>query len=233
MSEATRSPSSAPLGREAWSKHRVEALTDGIFAVAMTLLVIELKLPEPHAIHSEVDLHQALATLAPKAASWVISFFVLAIFWISHHRIFHYVRLVDAGLLWRNIFQLAFVSLMPFSSALVGEFGIATTSQVAYNGNMILLGLFGLAKAQYIRKHPELTSQPLDDGTYHAMLVRIGGLAALGGVAIVIALLHGPLFSTYVYLLMIPIGRYGRFIKARADARLPTGATPSTTHRSS
>ena len=209
---------------DAWSKHRVEALTDGIFAVAMTLLVIELKIPDPHAIHTTEELNQALFQLLPKAASWVISFFVLAVFWISHHRIFHHVRYVDGGLLWRNIIQLAFVSLMPFSSALIGEFGLATTSQMAYNGNMIVLGLFGLLKAQYIRAHPELTSVPLDDATYHAMLIRIGGLAALGVVAIAIVLLHGPIYSTYVYLLMIPIGRYGRHVKAKAEARARAAA---------
>ena len=85
-----------------WSKHRVEGLTVGIFAVAMTLLVIERKVPDPHLIHSRQELAQALADLTPKALSWVISFLVLATFWISHHRLFHRVRQVDTGLLWRN-----------------------------------------------------------------------------------------------------------------------------------
>ncbi len=85
-----------------WSKHRVEGLTDGIFAVAMTLLVIERKVPDPHLIHSRQEFAQALADLTPKALSWVISFLVLATFWISHHRLFHGVRQAATGLLWRN-----------------------------------------------------------------------------------------------------------------------------------
>ena len=60
--------------------HRSEALTDGIFAVAMTLLVIELKLPDHGSIHSAEQLADALAGLLPKAISWALSFFILALF---------------------------------------------------------------------------------------------------------------------------------------------------------
>ena len=85
------------------SKHRLEALTDGIFAVAMTLLVIELKIPERSAIHVPADLATGVARQIPMFVAWMISFFVLAIFWFSHHRLFHYVRLVDAKLVWLTI----------------------------------------------------------------------------------------------------------------------------------
>ena len=66
-------PEPAAIG---WSKHRVEALTDGIFAVAMTLLVIDLKLPDHATIHTHAELLQALANLLPKAVSWLISFLI-------------------------------------------------------------------------------------------------------------------------------------------------------------
>jgi uncharacterized membrane protein len=215
-----------------WSKHRVEALTDGIFAVAMTLLVIELKVPDPHLIHSEQDLAQAIADLTPKLMSWVVSFFVLAIFWISHHRLFHYVRYVDTGLLWRNINQLAFVSLMPFSAALLGEFGGSTIAQFAYNGNMVILGLIGLWQIHYVRKHPELATHPMETGTYHAVLFRIGGLIVAGLAAIVIAVWVGTGYATLTYLSMIPFGRYGRHLekKAREQSVAAQHEPPSNEH---
>ncbi len=78
-----------------WSKNRIEALTDGIYAVAMTLLVIDLKVPDRHVATTATVLHAALLDLAPKASAWVISFFILATFWIGHHRLFHHVRVVD------------------------------------------------------------------------------------------------------------------------------------------
>ena len=214
-----------------WSKHRVEALTDGIYAVAMTLLVIELKVPDAHAIHTPHDLAQALADLVPKAVSWVISFFVLAIFWISHHRLFHYVRVVDSGLLWRNLYQLAFVSLMPFSAALIGEFGeMATIGQAFYNGNMVMLGILSLLKVHYLRRHPELTIRPMEAATYHAALLRISSLVAAGIGAIVIAEVWGTSFATLVYLLMVPIGAFSRRLarKGRDAAVIRAAAAPVT-----
>ncbi len=198
-----------------WSKHRVEALTDGIFAVAMTLLVIDLKLPDHAAIHTQAELLQELANLLPKAISWLISFFVLAIFWVGHHRMLHHVRTVDEGLLWRNILQLALVSLIPFSSAIIGEYGGAFASQVVYSGNMMALGLVSLWKAHYIRLHPELCHTPMPEGAYHAARIRIGGLVLIGMVALAIARWVTPLYATMAYMLMFPIGRYSRLIEAR------------------
>ena len=68
------------------SKHRIEALTDGIYAVAMTLLVIELKLPAHELIHSQADLINAVGHLLPKFIAWLISFLVLSLFWLGHHK---------------------------------------------------------------------------------------------------------------------------------------------------
>ncbi len=213
-----------------WSKHRVEALTDGIFAVAMTLLVIDLRLPDPHVVHSQAQLVAALADLAPKAISWLISFFILSVFWIAHHRLFHYVRYVDAGLLWRNLYQLAFVSLMPFSAGLVGEFGGAPVSQIIYNGNMALLGLLALWKLRYVRQHPELASHPMETGTYHAILLRVGGLVAMAMTAILIVLVNGTAYATLVYLLMVPVGRYSRHLERKARAEVVAKAPGSETN---
>ena len=70
------------------SAHRSEALVDGIFAVAMTLLVIELKLPDHASIHTSADLADALVGMLPKAFAWLLSFFVLVLFWSGHHRVF-------------------------------------------------------------------------------------------------------------------------------------------------
>jgi uncharacterized membrane protein len=213
-----------------WSKHRVEALTDGIFAVAMTLLVIELKIPDPAAIHSRAELAQAIADLSPKVFSWLLSFFVLATFWIAHHRLFHYVRYVDRGMLWRNLYQLAFVSLMPFSAALLGGFGTMPLAQIAYNGNMIILGMLGLWKVWYLRAHPELANHPMEQGTYHASLVRLGGLVGAAAGALVLgAWLESP-YATFTYLVMYPCGRWGRYLEAKARAETPDVHDPHSNH---
>ncbi len=124
--------SANPQPRHLLSKHRLEALADGIFAVAMTLLVIELKLPDHGLVHSPHDLVNAVGQLLPKFIAWIISFFVLAIFWFGHHRLFQFVHNVDGKLIALNVLLLAAVSLMPFSSALAGEYAPILVSQIVY-----------------------------------------------------------------------------------------------------
>jgi uncharacterized membrane protein len=206
-------------------KNRLEALTDGIYAVAMTLLVIDLKVPEHNVIHSADDLSNALLVLVPKLGAWLISFLILAIFWISHHRLYQRVRVVDMKLLWRNIQQLLLVSLFPFSASLVGTYAGIPEAQYVYNGHMILLSLLMLAQVVRVRRHPELQSHPFEDAAYHAALLRNGGLAGAGAVAIVISVCTGSVYATYAYLLMWPIGNLARHIAERAPR--PTASPES------
>ena len=77
---------------EALSVNRSEALSDGIYAVAMTLLVIDLKLPDAAALHAGNAVAESLLALLPKALAWLMSFFVLSLFWLGHHRVFNHVR---------------------------------------------------------------------------------------------------------------------------------------------
>jgi len=193
------------------SKHRIEALTDGIFAVAMTLLVIELKLPDPASIHVPADVATAVAQLIPMFISWIISFFVLGIFWNSQHRLFHFVRVVNGTLAWLTIGYLAFVSLMPFSSALAGLYSTVLFSQVFYSANMILLATFSLMMTRYVFRHPELQSTTLAAPSYRAVRFRVVGLMVIAVVAIgFTALVPGA--GNAAFMLMMPISIISRRI---------------------
>jgi uncharacterized membrane protein len=198
------------------SKHRLEALTDGIFAVAMTLLVIELKLPETPHIQTQEELLAGLVHLIPKFIAWVISFFVLAIFWISHHRLFHFVKQVDTRLQWLTVGYLACVSLMPFSSALTGEYGGALVSQVFYSVNMMLLGIMALLKSRYVYRHPELCIHAMPAGVFKGARIRTSGLIAVALVAILITwMLPGKgVIGNMAFMLMIVFGKIGRRVEA-------------------
>ena len=202
------------------TKHRLEALTDGIFAVAMTLLVIELKIPETLHVHTEQELLQAVANLLPKFIAWIISFGVLAIFWVSHHRLFHFVRHVDGKLSWLTIGYLAGVSLMPFSSALAGEYGGALTSQIIYSANMILLGTMALLKSRYVHRHPELCAVAMPLGMYKGARIRTSGLIAVAIAAILItwALPGRGVIGNTAFMLMFVFGKIGRGVEAREAA---------------
>jgi len=205
--------------------HRSEALTDGIFAVAMTLLVIELKLPEHGLVHSADQLSAALAGLLPKAISWGLSFFILALFWIGHHRAFATVRRADSRLVALNLTQLAVASLMPFSSALSGEYGDLLLSQVVFSVNMALLGVTALFVLEYVHRHPELGSAPMPAGLYVGARLRIVGVIAISAVAVLIgAFLPIPAMGNMAFVLMAVISPLSRRIERRElDRAVPAG----------
>jgi uncharacterized membrane protein len=121
--------------------HRLAALTDGVFAIVMTLLVLEISIPEiaPSALHAE--LPRRLLELWPKLLSYGISFIILGMFWYLHHHSFHYIRRSDDGLVWLNIFFLLFVALIPFSTSLFGSYTEEQLPLVIYAINIILVSV--------------------------------------------------------------------------------------------
>ena len=111
------------------SKNRVELLTDAIFAVVMTLLVLEISVPQISSSHDATDsaaagieLLNGLFDLWPKLLSFGISFIILVIFWVDHHRLFHYIRHVNRTLIWINFMFLMATCFLPFAASLLGEY---------------------------------------------------------------------------------------------------------------
>ncbi len=206
------------------STHRIEALTDGIYAVAMTLLVIDLKVPEVARVHDVGDLIDAVAGLSPKFLAWLISFLVLALFWFGHHRTFGYVHRATGRLLALNLAQLALVSLMPFSSALIGQYGGVLFSQVVYSANMVAVALFSLMISRYVYRHAELSSAPMPLSAYRGAQIRIFGLIAISVIAVVIGKVS-PGLGNIAFALMSIIMPVSRRIEARISAKHPAPKT--------
>lgn len=214
---------------ESLPKHRVEALTDGIYAVAMTLLVLELKLPDIAGPVTEPVLGAELLHLLPKALAWVISFFILATFWLSHQRAFQHVCRVDTRLAWINVVSLMLASLLPFSSALVGEYPGLFAPQVVYAGNLAALALAAIWQVDHLERHAELCIPPsFPRAVARATRFRCWSLAAVAALAVTIALFD-PRFGTVAFMLMIVLRRIGRARESRAAAPTP----PTSSERSS
>jgi uncharacterized membrane protein len=119
-----------PLGR-------IEAFSDGIFAVAATLLVLDLKdlsLPENPNVG---EVWHALVAQLPKFLSWLISFIIVCKFWLNHHHLLRLARHADYAMVWLNSIFLMFQSLVPFPTSLMGE----------YPKNPLAVGLFGIIMA--------------------------------------------------------------------------------------
>jgi len=118
--------------------HRIEALGDGVFAIVMTLLILEIHVPQSH---GGGGLASALAAMWPKFLCYGISFVTLGVYWVAHHLHFYTIKRANRALLWINILFLMCVSVVPFSTALIGEHYQERTAVVFFGVNMILISL--------------------------------------------------------------------------------------------
>jgi uncharacterized membrane protein len=142
------------------SKNRIEALTDGVFAVVMTLLVLDISVPQMSSDHIAAggaaigpELLKRLLDLWPKILSFGISFIILAIYWMAHHRQFHYIKHSDRTLLWINIIFLMATCLLPFSTSLLGEYREQQISIFVYGINSIIIALLLCVQWWYATSH--------------------------------------------------------------------------------
>jgi uncharacterized membrane protein len=143
------------------SKNRLEALFDAIFAFAMTLLVtgfVIQPIPAPDAV---VELPARIATMHPEFLSFIIAFFVLSSFWLLHHRQFHFVKVVDPGLVRITLFILAFTVLMPFTTNISGDYSGVQVAVDLFHANMFILGLLFFIHWWYLVNNPDLTSSDI------------------------------------------------------------------------
>ena len=131
------------------SVERIAALSDGIFAVAMTLLVLDLHAPAAQAFHGNHGLAAALAGLLPKFAVYVMSFLTLGIFWVGQQTQLNFLETSNRELTWLHLLFLFFVTLMPFSTQLIGAFIAYRAALLLYWLNILLLGAALLAAWRY------------------------------------------------------------------------------------
>ena len=120
---------------------RLAALSDGIFAVAMTLLVLDLHGPAKEAVHTEHDLWRALGAMSPQLLTYLMSFLTLGIFWNGQQAQLNRFARGNRHITWLHIAFLAFVSIMPFSTRLLAEFIAYRIALLFYWLNIVLLGL--------------------------------------------------------------------------------------------
>ena len=124
------------------SFERIVFFSDAVFAIVITLLVLEIKVP--HLEHwGEAALNNELVHLLPKFFGFVCSFFIVGLMWFEHHRIFRYIERFDTGLIWRNLVFLLFISFIPFPTALFSEYVLSKTAFLMY---VAVFGLAALAK---------------------------------------------------------------------------------------
>jgi uncharacterized membrane protein len=157
---------------------RIAALSDGVFAVAMTLIVLEIRPPETGPIHSESDLWTALLTLGPRLVTYLMSFLTLGIFWNGQQTQLNYFTTADRNLTWIHLLFLATIALMPFSTSLLAEFITYRLALVMYWANIFLTGAI-LYAAWIYASRAKLLSTDAGPTVSAAVTRRIVGAQAL------------------------------------------------------
>ena len=139
-------------------KNRIEALSDGIFAIAMTLLVLELHLPNLPPNAPNVQVAPALWQLWPKFLTYAVSFISLGVYWIGHHNMYHAIRRSDRVLLWLNILFFMFVSLLPFSTSILNAFRQTQVAPLLFGANLTSIGWLLYLQWAYASAQPEMVA---------------------------------------------------------------------------
>ena len=111
---------------------RIVFFSDAVMAIAITLLAIDLKLPEIVGVITSNDLQAMLSALTPRIMSFVISFVVIGVYWTSHHRYFTYIKSYDNVLIMLNMLFLGFIAVMPFVASILGQFAYLPIGVISY-----------------------------------------------------------------------------------------------------
>jgi uncharacterized membrane protein len=167
---------------------RVEALADGVFAIAMTLLVLELHVPQLATSTPEGELMQGLLHAWPNFLTYAGTFLLLGVLWIGHHNQFHYVRRVNRRFLWLNILFLMCAGFMPFCTALLGTYIHSRVAATLYGVSIFTTTLVLYAIWRYAARNGLLSHEATPEVVRAAgdrILIGLAGLVVGLGVSLV------------------------------------------------
>ena len=206
---------------------RLNALSDGVFAFAMTVLVLDLALPTAAAVHSEHDLWRALATLGPSLLIYLMGFLTLGIFWNGQQTQLNFIERSDRDLTWIHLAFLFTVTLMPFSTRLLGMFIHYRIAVIIYWANILVQGVLLYASWKYVTKREMIREDmpPEIRAAIYKRVVYAQILYAIGAVLCVFGALYSVAFILAVQLNYAIAPRLPGRKKTPADAADPAGAS--------
>lgn len=181
------------------STQRIEALSDGIFAFAMTLLVMTLTIPEALSESTNIGLQALLFGQVHKFINYFFSFLVLATFWVVHNQQFHWIRRADLKMLWINIISLMLVAILPFSTDIAGDFRGMVAAEVFFAGNIMALGLLFLANWAYATHNHQMVDSSMDRKTIIRGFEQ-NAIIPIISIIVIILSFFAPTWSLWVYI---------------------------------
>jgi TMEM175 potassium channel family protein len=164
---------------------RILFFSDAVFAIAITLLVLEIRLPTSSSVHSDASLGILLTEMWQHYMAYLISFLVIGTFWIAHHRKFRYIRRYDGKLIWLNLLFLLFTAFSPFPSSIISEYS-GRTATIFYATAMLLASTSLTGLWWYASRHNRLIDPDMDENQRQRQFI-------------------APLFTSGVFILSIGI----------------------------
>jgi uncharacterized membrane protein len=147
------------------NKQRLEAFSDGVFAIVITLLILNIHIPDVRPI----ALPTALVNILPELLTYVMSFFIVGLYWHLHHQVATQIKLIDEPFIWLNLVWLLFVSVLPFPTSLLGQYPLQPIPLTIYGINLILVNVTGYVIILYFKNHPELRFKPMSSAELRAI----------------------------------------------------------------
>jgi uncharacterized membrane protein len=212
MITVKQSPVKAPI-----PPGRVEALTDGVFAIVMTILVLELSIPVVAGNSTHNELTQGLISIWPKILSYVATFLILGFMWNVHHRQFNMIKRSDSVLVWLNILFLMFVALLPFSTSVLGEYLGEQLPILIYGGNFIVCMITRYILWSYATGKYRLVDTDIDPDEVRSqkLMIRVG----LISIAVAMGISY---LNTFAAICMISVSIIIGIVKSTSYYRVRT-----------
>lgn len=179
------------------NKSRIEAFSDGVIAIIITIMVLELKIPDLPETFSDQDVWNVLFSLVPKLFSYLLSFVVVAILWINHHSLFDKIPHSTSSLVWYNAFLLFVMSLIPLPTAFLAEHSLLKQAVMFY-GFIMFLNSFAFF---LLRRHIEVKLKLIP---YNRM-IQTSNMVSVSLYALSIPLAYFSIYISYLIFIGIPI----------------------------
>lgn len=179
---------------------RIETLVDGIFAIAMTLLVLNIDMPQIAGAVSNPAIWQYMLSLFQQLGIYAFSFILLASFWRAHHLQFFYIKRSDSALIWLNVIWLMFVALVPFSTNFVSNFGNHPIPMLFFNINMFIIGIFFMLIWYYAKRKNFFIKEMTPE--YYQTVKKINYILPSAALLAVCITFVSPIWSPVSYFLI-------------------------------
>ncbi len=196
--------------RKQFQLERLILFSDAVFAIAITLLVLEIKIPVSNWTHSITTekLNDYLIEIMPNITGFVFSFFIVGFYWTVHHRVFGYVTHFDGAVIWLNLLTLLFVVLLPFTTMLTSEFGYLSEAFVFYWIDVGCIGLVLFFVQLHVSNPKKNLSIGLEDKNFRRYVLSRGLIISfiffLGALFCATHILFLQIIGRFIYVLIFP-----------------------------